>query len=98
MKEDQLDLMEAHKNQMKENKDKGSSNELYALSWLLTPQGAEDLKEGFSLHQLAIEANKNLGRFLREKDDEYQINVIFTDFLRDARVTDCAIMLNRRFS
>ncbi|MDT3697825.1 MAG: phosphatidylinositol-specific phospholipase C domain-containing protein [Thermincola sp.] len=73
----------------------GSSNKLFLLSWTLTFKDLNSLTKGASLQTIAAKANRGLGRFLAEYADDCQVNVLYVDFLRDARVTDCAIILNR---
>lgn len=73
----------------------GSSNKLFLLSWTLTFKDLNSLTKGASLQTIAAKANRELGRFLAENADDCQVNVLYVDFLRDARVTDCAVILNR---
>jgi hypothetical protein len=73
----------------------GSSTKLFLLSWTLTFKDWKSPAKGLSLQAIAAAANRNLGRFLAENANRYQTNVLYVDFQRDARVTDCAIMLNR---
>ncbi|MTI81698.1 MAG: DUF11 domain-containing protein [Firmicutes bacterium] len=52
---------------------------------------------GVGLRCLSATANRYLGKFLAKnvnKNNNYLINILFVDYLRHARVTDCAIMLN----
>lgn len=54
---------------------------------------------GPGLRCMVRDANRNLGKFLSENvhnsSNQYKINVLYVDYLRDARVTDCAILLNK---
>jgi len=88
MEADQLEKMKKHS---------GSINQLFLLSWTLTISAPyiQDFLQG-SLHALTTQANRNLGQFLAKEANGYEINIVYVDFLEDARVTDCAILLNKR--
>jgi len=81
----------------------GNAQQLFLFSWTLTFRDWESLR-GIGgiwpifgdLQGIASAANCRLGNVLATVPSEKQINVIFVDFLKDARVTDCAIMRNQR--
>jgi len=85
MMPDQLQKMKDHS---------GTSGKLFLLSWTLTYDFWGSLNKKPSLQAIASEANRNLGNFLADNAGSYKINILYVDFLADARVTDCAITLN----
>ena len=75
----------------------GSSGRLFLLSWTLTPDEDVNLATAVgSLRKLSEEANRNLRDFVAEYGKEYQINILYNDFVEDAASVDCAVMQNRQ--
>lgn len=87
MRRDQLQKMKEHS---------GSENQLFLLSWTLTFKDFCSIEKGITLHKITKKANCNLGNFLANEAKGYQINIVYVDFLEDARVTDCVITLNSK--
>ncbi len=76
-------------------KNPSSVTQMFGLSWTLTPQA--DISGIYtSLHDLTYDANRYLGEFLADYGKKgCGISIVYSDFLPDARTTDCSIMLNR---
>jgi hypothetical protein len=78
---------------------KASETASYVLPWQIaaTQDAGGYLRvaeSGFMLRRMASEANKNLARFLAQNAGGHQINLCWSDFLEDARTTDCMIVRN----
>ncbi|QNL48159.1 hypothetical protein H8S90_15260 [Olivibacter sp. SDN3] len=76
----------------------GNAKQLFLLSWTLTFKDVWSIiNKGIkiTLHDISKAANGNLGQFLATAPKDKQINIVYVDFLEDARVTDCVITLNR---
>ncbi len=97
MRSDQLNKLENNP---------GNPDELFNLSWTLTiptdpiQASATILDLGVSAKELSLRAltkyaNPYLGEFIRDHGMDHQINFLFVDFVKDARVTDIAIELNQ---
>ncbi len=85
----------------------GSGKKLFLLSWTLTPDFNTimlDLEyrvvpfmHHSDLHKLATTANTKLPKFIQDNyNDQYPINIVFTDFYVESGAVDLAIHLSKR--
>jgi hypothetical protein len=96
------DYGEMRSDQLKKlHENSATPQKMFLLSWTITfiasstPFKFLNYPLYISLRDLTRPASRNLARFLAENSPGSIISIVHSDFLNNARTTDCAIMLNR---
>jgi hypothetical protein len=78
--------------------DRSVADDLFLLSWTLTPGGIDSITP---VAKLSEPANMNLGRLMSRTERNpvgFIPNILYVDYGERARVTDTAVMMTQKFS